>query len=58
MKFVISWFAMYNFCVGWNALLNCHKKRTMNIVNSSVHHDAMCLALRLQLANNVTALVL
>ncbi len=26
----------------------------MNIVNSSTHHDAMCLALKLELANNVT----
>jgi hypothetical protein len=34
--------------------LNCHKKHTMNIVNSSTHHDAMCLALKLELANNVT----
>ncbi len=30
----------------------------MNIVNFNVHDDAMCLAFRLELANNVTALVL
>jgi len=45
--------------MGRNTLMNCHKKTiTMNIVNSSACDDAMCLALKLELANNVTTLVL